>query len=169
MEEGEEREHIESKAAELDEVDVGYDKGTKDLKQYEEDVFTDRWSRYIGAMGIEAVKKQAESSVLLVGLKAVGLEIAKNLVLSGLKRLTIVEPDVCMDPREHFYMADMGVQPLQECLFKIKELNPYMLVEHSETIPDLSSYTVVVSTLHYNISRDLGQKCREKNIKFIYS
>lgn len=50
----------------------------------------DRWSRYIGAMGIEAVKKQAESSVLLVGIKPLGLEIAKNLVLSGLKKLTIL-------------------------------------------------------------------------------
>ncbi len=45
----------------------------------------DRWSRYIGAMGIEAVKKQAASKVILVGLKTLGLEIAKNLVLSGLK------------------------------------------------------------------------------------
>lgn len=33
----------------------------------------DRWSRYIGAMGLEAVKKQAESSVLLIGLKPLGL------------------------------------------------------------------------------------------------
>lgn len=49
----------------------------------------DRWSRYIGAMGLQAVKKQAESSVLLIGLKSLGLETAKNLVLSGLKKLTI--------------------------------------------------------------------------------
>lgn len=54
----------------------------------------DRWSRYIGAMGLEAVKKQASSSVLLIGLKPLGLEIAKNLVLSGLKRLTILDEDI---------------------------------------------------------------------------
>jgi molybdopterin/thiamine biosynthesis adenylyltransferase len=42
-------------------------------------------------MGIEAVKKQSESQVLLVGLGAMGLEISKNLVLSGLKRITIVD------------------------------------------------------------------------------
>lgn len=53
----------------------------------------DRWSRYIGAMGIEAVRKQAQSKVVLVGLKVLGLEIAKNLVLSGLKELYIVEND----------------------------------------------------------------------------
>jgi len=56
----------------------------------EEDVIQDRWSRYIGAMGVEAVKKQSEAKVMLVGLKSLGLEIAKNLVLSGLKKLTIV-------------------------------------------------------------------------------
>ena len=54
----------------------------------------DRWSRYIGAMGLEAVKKQALSKVLLIGLKTLGLEIAKNLVLSGLQRLTIVEKNI---------------------------------------------------------------------------
>lgn len=50
----------------------------------------DRWSRYIGAMGLQAVKKQASSNVLLLGLKPLGLEIAKNLILSGLAKLTIV-------------------------------------------------------------------------------
>ena len=44
-------------------------------------------------MGVDAVRKQAESKVLLIGLKPLGLEIAKNLVLSGLKQLTIVEKD----------------------------------------------------------------------------
>ena len=55
----------------------------------------DRWSRYIGAMGIEAVAKQAESTVLLSGLGGLGVEIAKNLVLAGCKELILhdkVEP-----------------------------------------------------------------------------
>ena len=58
---------------------------------YEDEKVKDRWSRYIGAMGLEAVKKQSESQVVLIGLGTLGLEIAKNLVLSGLKRLTIVD------------------------------------------------------------------------------
>jgi hypothetical protein len=57
----------------LEEVDVDYDKDNKEVKQYEEHVIHDRWSRYIGAMGLEAVKKQADSSVLLIGLKPLGL------------------------------------------------------------------------------------------------
>jgi len=49
----------------------------------------DRWSRYIGAMGIDAVAKQSVCSVFLSGLGPLGVEIAKNIVLSGVKRYTI--------------------------------------------------------------------------------
>lgn len=59
--------------AKLEQVDVEYEKETKEVKEYGENVLQDRWSRYIGAMGIEAVKKQAQSSVLLIGLTPLGL------------------------------------------------------------------------------------------------
>lgn len=52
---------------------------------------TNRWSRYIGAMGLDAVIKQAEASVFIAGLDAFGVEIAKNVVLSGVKRLTLCD------------------------------------------------------------------------------
>jgi molybdopterin/thiamine biosynthesis adenylyltransferase len=42
-------------------------------------------------MGLDSVKRQFQSSVLLVGLSPLGIETAKNLVLSGLKKLTIVD------------------------------------------------------------------------------
>ena len=51
----------------------------------------DRWSRYIGAMGMDAVAKQANSKVFLMGLNSLGVEIAKNIVLSGVKQLTIYD------------------------------------------------------------------------------
>jgi molybdopterin/thiamine biosynthesis adenylyltransferase len=40
-------------------------------------------------MGIDAVAKQATSSVFLSGLGALGVEIAKNITLAGVKRLTL--------------------------------------------------------------------------------
>ncbi|WP_210131862.1 hypothetical protein [Staphylococcus sp. GDK8D30P] len=49
----------------------------------------DRWSRYIGAMGIEAVAKQAESRIKIMGLNPLGVEIAKNLGLAGCKELLL--------------------------------------------------------------------------------
>ena len=49
----------------------------------------DRWSRYIGAMGIEAVAKQAEAVVYIDQLGGLGIEIAKNIVLAGCKELIL--------------------------------------------------------------------------------
>ena len=40
-------------------------------------------------MGMDAVKKQSNSSVFLSGLGPLGVEIAKNVILSGVKQFTI--------------------------------------------------------------------------------
>jgi molybdopterin/thiamine biosynthesis adenylyltransferase len=51
----------------------------------------DRWSRYIGALGIEAVAKQAQSRILICGMGALGIEIAKNIILAGCKEMIIYD------------------------------------------------------------------------------
>lgn len=51
----------------------------------------DRWSRYIGAMGIDAVSKQSKADILVFGLGPMALEVVKNLVLSGCRKLTIID------------------------------------------------------------------------------
>ena len=56
---------------------------------WDDDKVKDRWSRYIGAMGIEAVRRQANSTILVYGAGGLGIEIAKNLVLSGINSLTL--------------------------------------------------------------------------------
>ena len=58
----------------------------------EDETVKDRWSRYIGAMGVEAVAKQAAASIFLSGAGALGVEIAKNIVLSGCKQFTLHDP-----------------------------------------------------------------------------
>jgi molybdopterin/thiamine biosynthesis adenylyltransferase len=40
-------------------------------------------------MGIDAVAKQSKCSVFLSGLGAIGVELAKNIILSGVNRFTI--------------------------------------------------------------------------------
>lgn len=40
-------------------------------------------------MGIEAVAKQAESTVFISGLGPLGIEIAKNIILAGCKELVL--------------------------------------------------------------------------------
>jgi hypothetical protein len=55
----------------------------------EDEAVKDRWSRYIGAMGVEAVAKQSAANIFLSGAGALGIEIAKNLVLAGCKSFTL--------------------------------------------------------------------------------
>lgn len=66
------------------------DKGNK-AKEFaaDDEAVKDRWSRYIGAMGVEAVAKQATANIFVSGAGAVGIEISKNLVLSGCKSFTL--------------------------------------------------------------------------------
>jgi hypothetical protein len=75
-------------------IDVTYDEEEVDKKDrnainIDDEAVKDRWSRYIGAMGIEAVAKQAESTVFINGLGPLGIEIAKNIILAGCKELIL--------------------------------------------------------------------------------
>lgn len=60
----------------------------KDL-DFEDEAVKDRWSRNIGVMGIDALKKQASSSIYMFNVGSLGVEIAKNIILSGVKQFTI--------------------------------------------------------------------------------
>jgi len=76
---------------------MSYEQDSKSLQQKKKKLdindvnVTNRWSRYIGAMGLDAVIKQAEASVFIGGMDALGIEIAKNVVLAGVKRLTLYD------------------------------------------------------------------------------
>ena len=61
---------------------------SKDMN-IEDEAVKDRWSRYIGALGVEAVAKQSAANIFLSGAGALGMEIAKNLVLAGCKMFTL--------------------------------------------------------------------------------
>lgn len=42
-------------------------------------------------MGIDAVSKQSKADILVFGLNPLAIEVVKNLVLSGCRRLTICD------------------------------------------------------------------------------
>lgn len=66
-----EKEKVEaSQVANLDEVDVSYNQESLTHKELDinDETVKNRWSRYIGAMGIDAVSRQAKASILVFGL-----------------------------------------------------------------------------------------------------
>lgn len=60
------------------------------------DNFTDTrfffWLSSSYVLGHEAMKKMSVAHVLVVGLKGLGVEIAKNVVLAGVKSVTLWDP-----------------------------------------------------------------------------
>jgi len=49
------------------------------------------YDRQIRLWGLDAQKRLRGASVLLIGLGGVGAEIAKNIILSGVKAITLLD------------------------------------------------------------------------------
>ena len=75
---------------------------------FEDETLKDRYSRHIGVMGLDAMKKQATATIVLFGLSGFACEIAKNIVLSGIKKLIIVDNQVVTraDLHGNFYLTE---------------------------------------------------------------
>lgn len=50
------------------------------------------YSRQLYVLGKEAMLKMQKANVLIVGLKGLGIEIAKNVSLAGVKSLDLFDP-----------------------------------------------------------------------------
>ena len=53
-------------------------------------------------------------------------------------------------------MANVKSTSVKDCIFKIKELNPYMTIDFYEALPELDKYSVIVSTSGYEYSRKIA-------------
>jgi len=75
-------------------------------------------------MGIEAVSKQSKASILLFGLGATGVEIAKNIILSGCKKISIIDENntTITDLSGQFFLSeeDIGKNRVDACLYKLQ-------------------------------------------------
>lgn len=56
------------------------------------DIDESLYSRQLYVLGHEAMKRMANSNVLVVGMRGLGCEIAKNVALAGVKSLTLYDP-----------------------------------------------------------------------------
>lgn len=63
----------------------GNQKSSEDVPQLDENLY----SRQLYVLGHEAMQRMAKSSVLIAGLGGVGVEVAKNIILGGVKSVTL--------------------------------------------------------------------------------
>jgi ubiquitin-activating enzyme E1 len=99
------------------------------------------YSRQLFVLGKEAMLSLGESNVLLVGLGGLGVEIAKNIALAGVKSLTLLDNTAVKwgDLSSNYYLkeSDVGnVSRAKACYSKLVELNSHVdlkLKEDSKT------------------------------------
>ncbi|KAI6247463.1 Ubiquitin-activating enzyme E1 1 [Erysiphe necator] len=114
------------------------------------------YSRQLYVLGHEAMKRMSASNILIIGLKGLGIEIAKNIALAGVKSLTLYDPApaTIADLSSQFFLnpEDIGKPRDIVSAQRVSELNAYTPVKiHSSTslVSDLSqfdSYQAVILT-----------------------
>lgn len=55
---------------------------------------TNLYSRQIGTYGMETMGKLIKMNVLIVGVRGLGVETAKNLILAGPASVTLYDPTI---------------------------------------------------------------------------
>lgn len=97
------------------------------------------YSRQLYVLGKEAMLKMQNANVLIIGLKGLGIEIAKNIALAGVKSLTLYDPT----PIEIHHLSsqfflteeDLGKKIDDVSSVKLSELNQYVPIS---ILPDLN-------------------------------
>jgi ubiquitin-activating enzyme E1 len=111
------------------------------------------YSRQLFVLGKEAMERMQNASVLISGLKGLGMEIAKNVILSGVKSVTLhdTEKVEVADLGSQFFLreSDIGANRAAATYQRATELNSYVAMRYetgaiSEDL--IKEHTVVVLT-----------------------
>uniref|UniRef100_A0A3B5LHJ1 E1 ubiquitin-activating enzyme n=1 Tax=Xiphophorus couchianus TaxID=32473 RepID=A0A3B5LHJ1_9TELE len=133
------------------------------------------YSRQLYVLGHEAMKRMQNSNVLISGMRGLGVEIAKNVILGGVRSVTVHDQGVAewRDLSSQFYLReeDLGKNRAEVSQPRLAELNSYVPVTaYTGVLTEdyLTKFQVVVLT---NASLDeqkhLGDLCHNKGIKLV--
>lgn len=146
----------------------------------QDQIDTNLYSRQIGTFGMETMGKLIKLDVLIVGMRGLGVESAKNLILAGPHRVDVWDNEIVniRDLGANFYLSesDVGKKTRGQASYeKLRELNNYVKVDLAEGTLGMdlfSKYHVVVFTeIHTNINDiiEWNKQLRAKNISTILS
>ncbi|XP_067886540.1 ubiquitin-like modifier-activating enzyme 6 isoform X2 [Heterodontus francisci] len=141
------------------------------------------YSRQRYVLGDNAMYQMAQSHVFLSGIGGLGIEIAKNIILAGIKTLTIhdTKPSETWDLGNNFFLHEDDVAShrnrAKATILQLAELNPYVQVKTSNVLLDentdlcfLQHYQCVVLTqTRLPLQKKINDFCRSQQppIKFI--
>ena len=140
----------------------------------------DRFSRQNAALGAETTAKLIKMKAVVLGLRGVGVETCKNLMLQGIGSLTIIDPTPTemADVGVNFFLteadAEARIPRADAMLARLKELNPVCSVSTAPVLTDdiiLSHRAVVVTDKSVTLPEliRIDALCRANNISFLYN
>lgn len=147
----------------------------------EVDIDDSLYSRQRYVLGDGAMQRMAKASVLLYGLGGIGIEIAKDIVLAGIKSLTVQDAKVATteDLGTQFFLREEDVKEkknrAEASAGRLSELNPYVSLstltyplDESTDLAYLSQFQcVIVTELPLSLQLKVNNFCRSNDIKYI--
>lgn len=141
------------------------------------------YSRQLVCEGITSFKKLMCSKILIYGMRGLGVEVAKNIILKGPEKVSIFDPEIAVirDMNSNFYLdeSDIGIKRKDESVLKkLQLLNENVTVNYIdknsieeiiEIIPNNYDILVITEALPKKLSIKIDKICRENKIYFIYS
>ncbi|XP_019214768.1 ubiquitin-like modifier-activating enzyme 1 [Oreochromis niloticus] len=133
------------------------------------------YSRQLYVLGHEAMHRMGSAKVLIAGMKGLGVEIAKNVVLSGVKHVTVQDEGMTTwsDLSSQFFLKEshLGQNRATCSVQQLAVLNPHVVVaDYTGPLDEnlLLQYQVVVLTdSSLEDQKRFGELCHSHGIKFI--
>ncbi|CCH42640.1 SUMO-activating enzyme subunit 1 [Wickerhamomyces ciferrii] len=133
------------------------------------------YDRQLRVWGADGQNKIKNASILVINLNGVGTEIIKNLTLSGIGSIEILDPSVVTedDLTTQFFLeeSDLGKSKVEAVLPKIQDMNPRVqLTINSKELPidDLEYFKkfklIIANNLDAKLLQKLNNITRDLNI-----
>ena len=135
------------------------------------------YSRQIAAYGSKAMDKISKLNILLIGIRGLGIEISKNIILAGPHKITIYDNNkiTMEDLGSNFYLEekDIGQRRDEISLKKLKELNYNVechILKDGNFSFHIDEFDIIIITEIMDIEevKKLNKLCHEKKKGFIY-
>eukprot|EP00199_Chlamydomonas_sp_CCMP681_P000060 CAMPEP_0119109006 /NCGR_PEP_ID=MMETSP1180-20130426/16736_1 /TAXON_ID=3052 ORGANISM="Chlamydomonas cf sp, Strain CCMP681" /NCGR_SAMPLE_ID=MMETSP1180 /ASSEMBLY_ACC=CAM_ASM_000741 /LENGTH=1022 /DNA_ID=CAMNT_0007094699 /DNA_START=109 /DNA_END=3180 /DNA_ORIENTATION=- len=137
----------------------------------------DLHSRQIAVYGREVMKRMAGSSVLISGMNGLGVEVGKNIILAGVKAVTLHDKKA-VELRSlgaQFFLteSDIGRNRAEACFEKLQELNPAVKVTASTADLDeaflCTFQAVVLGDATLSEAKRVDEICHKHGIPFVHA
>ncbi|XP_045501890.1 SUMO-activating enzyme subunit 1 [Colias croceus] len=138
----------------------------------------EQYDRQIRLWGLESQKRLRTSKVLIIGLSGLGAEIAKNIILSGVKSVCLLDNEKLRETDQYSqFLAPpdkLGENRAEASLQRAKALNPMVEVTtETKAVDDLpdsffTEFDIVCATgLKQEQLERINNACRDANKKFL--